>query len=361
MTEEYRLLQAVRTVPRSQIIAIIRARSGVVGRFLGNPEVNRNIQLLDEVFSLESESLPDLGTSRCAVLTFGCLPRHGDGFVLGSDPETCDITIGPDGKEISARHLVVGFDSSAQVIMKDTSSCGTRVSYNKRRDEYFHRAYTEEKGAFVWVLPQGWPVRVRIGKVDLEIRVPDHSPHMEQYRHSVRGFLSDCRNRLPPMDSISIRRDARETGCEQTPAGGQTPRAAWMHGDATARNGVRSRGKGAAQSRPALAEASENDGLSDAVYIQDEESPALGAGSNGVVRRYYDASTWLLYAGKEPKHGELDEEVVLMENHPHVSHRRRRLDCNNLVALPVTLRYSISLSLYPSPPPFSLSSRLTRP
>lgn len=345
MTEEYRLRQAVRNVPRSQIIAIIRARSDAADQFLRNPEVNRNIQLLDGISSLEAESLPDFATSRCAVLTFGCLPRLGNGFVLGSDPETCDITIGPDGKEISARHLVVSFDDSAQVIMKDMWNHGTCVSYRKQSLHYFHRAYTKEKGAFVWVLPPGWPVRVRIGEVDLEIRAPDHSPHMDQYRHSVRGFLSDCRNRLPPIDSISIRRNVRETGCEQTPAGGQTPRETWMRGDETPRNRVQPAGEGGVQSRPAPGEVNKNVGLSDAVYIQDEESRMLGAGSNGVVRRYYDASTWRLYAGKEPKHGELDEEVVLMEKHPHVSHWRHSLDCHNFAVLSCPLPF-----LHFSPP-----------
>ena len=338
MSEEYHLLPAARVVPRSQVIAIIRAYSSVADRFLGNLEVNRNVQLLGEVLSLQSESLPDLGTSRCAVLTFGCLPRLNDGFVLGSDPKTCDITIGPDGKDVSARHLVVGFDNNEQVIMKDISSCGTHVSYSKRRDEYFRRAYTEEQGPFVWVLPPGWPVRVRIGKVLLEILVPDHSPYMEQYRHSVQGFRSDCRNRSPPIDSISIQRDVRETGSEKTPADGQTPRGTWTadDGSTTPRQGIQSSGmgaEGAVRSRPTPAEGNENEGLSDAVYIQDEESPALGSGSNGIVRKYYDASTWLLYAGKELKHGELDEEVILMENHPHVSRPPHPLDRHNLAVL----------------------------
>lgn len=66
------------------------------------------------------------------LFAFNHLPRLGENFVLGSDSGTSDVTIGVPGRHISAQHLRFGFDQQDRVVMRDSSTLGTSVSYNNQ-------------------------------------------------------------------------------------------------------------------------------------------------------------------------------------------------------------------------------------
>ncbi|PGH18199.1 hypothetical protein AJ80_04586 [Polytolypa hystricis UAMH7299] len=78
-------------------------------------------------------------------LSFSHGPKGGNGFVLGKDPNTCDIVL-PKWKGISACQCYLTFDDQNRLILQDRSSNDTIVSYD--------REGAEKRRNFTWI-PSG--------------------------------------------------------------------------------------------------------------------------------------------------------------------------------------------------------------
>jgi len=96
-------------------------------------------------------------------LRFSHTPKTHHGFLIGTDPTTCDIVL-PKLPGISRRHCLLTFDSESRLVLRDTSKNGTAVWYD-------HRSNGDRRGA-EWVLSSGgnygFPDQVRRVVIDIQ-------------------------------------------------------------------------------------------------------------------------------------------------------------------------------------------------
>ena len=76
-------------------------------------------------------------------LMFSHGPKAGLGFVFGAEASSCDIPL-PPLQEISRRHCYLTFDEQQRLIVRDTSSYGTIVTYNRKGGE--------KRRNFTWIV-----------------------------------------------------------------------------------------------------------------------------------------------------------------------------------------------------------------
>lgn len=148
------------------------------------------------------------------VLSLCQLPRLGEHFVLGSNSATSDVTIGTPGRRVSAQHLRFGFDQHDRVVMRDSSTLGTRVSYNDQKPQ--HRRGTLAR-PFTWVLPPGYEITVKILPFEFVIRVADHSAHADEFCANLARFRAACRAQMPQLSSIDLAQDLPATAGNLSP------------------------------------------------------------------------------------------------------------------------------------------------
>jgi hypothetical protein len=74
------------------------------------------------------------GTYPGLELTFNHGPKASKGFVIGTDPNSCDIVL-PKLPHISRFHCAVTFDTQRRLILRDLSSNGTIVTYDDKGGE----------------------------------------------------------------------------------------------------------------------------------------------------------------------------------------------------------------------------------
>lgn len=135
------------------------------------------------------------GTQEPAVLelalSFSTKPRIGGGeFVIGSG-EVADIRLGSQREGVSARHLLIGFEANRNVTIKDISTCGSRIRYAGAGNEEKH-TLGDRHNPSCWVVPQEWPVFLRIDSYALELR-PPVIPHLQAYCDNVDSFMRAAR------------------------------------------------------------------------------------------------------------------------------------------------------------------------
>lgn len=210
------------------------------------------------------------------VLKFSTKPRMGGGeFVVGSG-EAADIRLGSQKEGVSARHLLIGFDANRNVTVKDVSSFGSVIRYvGPGNDE--KRTVGDKHKPSCWVIPQGWPVLIRIESYSFSLVRPDVS-RFKQYRENVDAFMQAARSDGLNFFSNLALASGPHTGAVATPQGG-----------------VRK------------------------AYIQGQ---LLGEGGAGRVYKMYDSSTWEPMAGKLFNNTtNLDKEVEIISklNHPGVA------------------------------------------
>ncbi|ROT41681.1 hypothetical protein SODALDRAFT_331452 [Sodiomyces alkalinus F11] len=123
-------------------------------------------------------------------ISFDHKPKGSRGFVIGTDPHTCDIVL-PRVRGISRRHCYLTFDSDKRLILRDTSKHGTAVWYDGHSNGDQRRA--------TWVLSSGmsygFPAMVNKIVIDIQgvrfqIVVNECLPHLEEYQDLVDDFLS---------------------------------------------------------------------------------------------------------------------------------------------------------------------------
>lgn len=106
-------------------------------------------------------------------ITFNNGPKVGQRFVIGKDPNSCDIVL-PSQFNISWCHCYLSFDAQRQLILQDNSSHGTIVTYDgsgweKRRTLVgYDKKGQEIHHHFTWIL-SGNDVPDKTKKIVIEI------------------------------------------------------------------------------------------------------------------------------------------------------------------------------------------------
>ncbi|KAL2758390.1 hypothetical protein ACRALDRAFT_1080243 [Sodiomyces alcalophilus JCM 7366] len=123
-------------------------------------------------------------------LSFDNKPKGSRGFVIGTDPRTCDIVL-PRVRGISRRHCYLTFDADKRLVLRDTSKHGTSVWYDGHSDGDRRRT--------TWVLSSGmsygFPAMINNIVIDIrgirfQIIVNECLPQLEEYQDLVDDFLS---------------------------------------------------------------------------------------------------------------------------------------------------------------------------
>ena len=207
-------------------------------------------------------------------LTFDLKPKDiQQGFVFGSDPKACDVLLGDRRGGISGRHFSILFDNQKRILLRDTSSLGTVVSYNGQ-------CTTQKRSNFTWILFQGIDIEVEVAeKLRFAIMLATHPNRETVYQERIDRYLDESRNALGPINMLSI--NSQETTA--APTRPFSPRTL-------------------------------------PIYYEDE---LLGVGTFGNVYKALNVSTGLVYAAKEFFRGPWTNEVKILESLAHVSIKAR--------------------------------------
>ncbi|KKZ64590.1 hypothetical protein EMCG_09486 [[Emmonsia] crescens] len=191
-------------------------------------------------------------------LTFSNRPKGDKGFCLGRDKEKCDIFL-PDKQRrdgISACHCYFTFDNQNRLILRDESSNGTIVAYDKKG--------AERRRNFTWILG-GHSVPDEIKEITIQfhrslqfqIVVPKAWKDPDQYSANIKQF----RQQMNASDDLYLGKLGIRSGHTTAPLSQvQTP-------------------------------------TPDPILL---EQKVLGSGSFGVVTHHWDVSTGVEYACKKP-------------------------------------------------------------
>lgn len=140
-----------------------------------------------------SSQLSDLSTKpqRAIQLTFRHEPRQPGRFILGTDPNCCDIVL-PRARGISAQHCAISFDAQARLVLDDFSEAGTQV--------WFGWECSGDRRDYSWVLSGGASsqrVVIDIQGVRFQVIVPEHDD-WQAYTARVDAFCEQ-----PPLDAFT--------------------------------------------------------------------------------------------------------------------------------------------------------------
>lgn len=210
--------------------------------------------------------------------TFDRKPRNIEqGFVFGSNPKICDVLIGNPRGGVSGSHLRITFDNEDRLVLIDSSTHGTAVSYNgqarkEKRNSLSSRACTKSRdrsNEFKWILfPTIESIRVIIGEnieslpkapimeFSVEVAEPQTKCGRERHEELKNTFLVELRTTIPFGFSI----DNHSTTAGHTGLQSPTQRA---------------------KQRP--------------IWIDGKE---IGSGEFGTVYQAHDVSTGVAYAAK---------------------------------------------------------------
>lgn len=218
------------------------------------------------------------------------------GYFFGTNSQICDVLLGSRGAhQISGLHFCitfdVTFDKKKRLILRDSSTNGTAVSYSgQAREEVRHH--------FTWILDlekeEGkWEIEVHARGLSFKVELASHKTCEAEYDKKADEFLEDSRTALPPLDVLGI--DSHTTTAQ--PSQPLTPKQL-------------------------------------PIYIRERK---LGSGSFGGVDKVINVSTGAIYARKEfyePQWEKRKErrrqqkedwlnrvrrEVRIMRENPHVS------------------------------------------
>ena len=210
--------------------------------------------------------------------TFSQKPRNVErGFVFGSNPKSCDIVIGSSKGGISGSHFRITFDDQDRLVLIDSSTHGTAVSYNgqARKDKRKSppnrtcNKSQDKSNDFTWILfPEVKNKRVIIGEniesfpnapvieFSMEIAEPKTEYCIKRHGELKNAFLDEMRTKIP----FGLNIDSHLTTAGQT--GSHSPKLG-------------------AKQRP--------------IWIDGEE---IGSGEFGTVYQAFDVSTGEVYAAK---------------------------------------------------------------
>ena len=114
------------------------------------------------------------------------------GFCFGSNPNICDIVLGPRRQGISNLHFCITFvmrDGKVRLILKDVSTCGTAVAYSGQ-------ARDDVRNHFVWILDlvkeEGrWELEVYVRKIRFIVELANHETCVTEYEKAVEEFVQE--------------------------------------------------------------------------------------------------------------------------------------------------------------------------
>ncbi|EEQ90607.1 serine/threonine protein kinase [Blastomyces dermatitidis ER-3] len=152
-----------------------------------------------------TDFFPDFVGSEMLKLTFSKGPKNYQGFVLGRESHTCDIVLASQtSPDVSGSHCFLTFNEYDQLILHDTSTNGTIVSYNGKG--------AENRKKFSWIVA-GHPVPdeemhdivIQLGK-DLSFRIVcAKRTNEEEYTAKIRQFRSDLEKlEESALDSLNL-------------------------------------------------------------------------------------------------------------------------------------------------------------
>ncbi|CZR65638.1 uncharacterized protein PAC_15538 [Phialocephala subalpina] len=207
-------------------------------------------------------------------LTFDAELKSGKGLMFGTDPN-CGIAL-PRLRKISRHHCYLTFDAERRLILRDCSTYGTTVSYNDQGREL--------RRHFTWILGghkvprRTKEIVIEIQGVSFRIEVSRHDESPDLYNANVDRFLQEADE--PHLNGLGIYSPTAPPSQSHTPNQG-------------------------------------------AIRLKQE---TLGKGAFAVVRRYWDVSTGIEYAYKEPlnkrkfnrKSWEKEAEIMGQISHDHV-------------------------------------------
>jgi hypothetical protein len=225
-----------------------------------------------------------------------------DGWVFGSNPKICDVFMGRSKGGTSGSHFRITFNDQGQLVLIDSSTHGTAVSYDgqawdeKRRNppDPKRRKPRDKSNDFTWILFPGIKIRVITGhKIDelpnapvIEFSVDDvvdpDSHSYPEYKALRNAYMAEMRTAIP----FGLNIDSHPTTAGQTES--HTPN---RH----------------LKQRP--------------IWIDHEK---IGSGEFGTVYRTVNVSTGMIYAAKkllrnDRAHRERwDREVALLRDISHV-------------------------------------------
>lgn len=182
-------------------------------------------------------------------LTFNSELKSGHGLMFGTDPNSCNIIL-PRLRKISQRHCFLTYDAERRLILRDCSTHGTIVKYNEKGGEL--------RRHFTWILGghevprETQTIVIEIQGVRFQIKVSRHDTRSDQYNANIDRFLNEAHE--PHLNGLGI------FSPTAPPSQSHTPNQR-------------------------------------AIRLKQE---TLGTGAFAVVRRYWDVSTGMEYAYKEP-------------------------------------------------------------
>ncbi|EFQ31496.1 hypothetical protein CGRA01v4_11093 [Colletotrichum graminicola] len=155
-----------------------------------NPDAAPSTPTIDP--SVLTRTSSPSGNPRPALeLSFTSPPRNHVGFVLGTDPDVCDVVL-PPLVGISPVHCHITFDADRRLVLRDTSEAGTAVWYDG--------ASSGDRRRESWALSAGctyaFPAMVDRVVVDIQtvrFQVLVNESHMlrpDAYRDSVDAFMA---------------------------------------------------------------------------------------------------------------------------------------------------------------------------
>lgn len=221
-------------------------------------------------------------------LGFDARRKSGHGIMIGTDRNSCDIVL-PKLRKISQRHCYITFDAKRRLILRDRSRHGTIVKYDDKGGELRRTVVRKNEGRelheyFTWILGgNGFPrgikkIVIEIQGIRLQIVVSRHN-NQDQYNSNVDLFLRQSDE--PDLDGLGI----------YTPTAPPTQPYTPNHSSIRVKREV------------------------------------LGTGAFAVVRRYWDVSSGIDYACKEPVNRKIFDskiwktEVGIMLQITHVGNR----------------------------------------
>ena len=235
--------------------------------------------------------------------TFDKKPKNiQDGWVFGSNPNICDVVIGKSRGGTSSSHFRITFDDEGRLVLIDSSTHGTAVSYDgKARDEkrknppdQKRRTQRDKSNDFTWILLPRMETRVITGHnidtlpkapvIEFSVEVADPEFCNRELRNA---YLNEMRTVPFGLNIYSHPTTAGQTE-SHTPIQHPKQRSIWI------------------------------------------ELEQIGEGAFGNVHRTIDVSTGVIYAAKkflrnDKGHRERwDREVELLRSISHVrsnSHR----------------------------------------
>jgi hypothetical protein len=196
-------------------------------------------------------------------LDFDTEPKSNHGLMMGTDP-SCDVVL-PRLRKISQRHCYLTFDAERRLVLRDCSTHGTIVKYDGKGGELrrnFMIRNTEGRELhhnFTWTLSgHEFPrntrkIVIEIPGISFQIDVAHHDNYPDQYNANVDRFLQ--RINEPRLNVLGIHSPTAPPSQSYTP----NPTA---------------------------------------IRLKHE---TLGKGASAVVKRFWDVSTCIEYAYKEPR------------------------------------------------------------